>query len=258
MSEFFQTFLNLEVMAESSGLLLRGLVVTLEACLIVVPGGLFFGAALALCHTLAPASATRVLSWGVDLVRAFPPLVLLVLVVHGLPFLGVEPPPLLGVGIALTINTSTYYGEILRAGIASIEPTQWEAARSTGLGTAATLRYVVLPQGIRNVLPDLAGNTLEAVKLTSLASVVALPDLLRMARGRAGGPLQSVAADPRRDPVSRDPLAARAPGPAAGRPRGAAGVADQSGTGRRSAPRGNHDGIPSPGGGAWAMGGVLR
>jgi len=82
--------------------------------------------------------------------------------------------------------TSTYYGEILRAGILSIEPTQWEAARSTGLGTVATLRHVILPQGVRNVLPDLAGNTLEAVKLTSLASVVALPDLLRMARVAQG------------------------------------------------------------------------
>ena len=146
----------------------------------MVPGGLFFGAALALAQTLTRAFATRILSWGVDLVRAFPPLVLLV--VHGLLFLGIEPPPLLGVGIVLTINTSTCYGEILRAGIGSIEPTQWEAARSTGLEIAATLRYVVLPQGIRNVLPDLAGNTLEAVKLTSLTSVVALPDLPRMAR----------------------------------------------------------------------------
>ncbi|MCY4627710.1 MAG: ABC transporter permease subunit [Acidobacteria bacterium] len=186
MSEFFQTFLNLEVMAESAGLLARGLLVTIEACLIVIPGGLFFGAGLALAQTLAPRAVTGFLSWGVDLVRAFPPLVLLVLVVHGLPFLGIEPPPLLGVGIALTINTSTYYGEILRAGILSIEPTQWEAARSTGLGTAATLRHVILPQGVRNVLPDLAGNTLEAVKLTSLASVVALPDLLRMARVAQG------------------------------------------------------------------------
>lgn len=186
MSEFFQTFLNPEVMAESSGLLLRGLWVTVQACLIVVPGGLFFGAGLALAQTLAPAWGARSLSWGVDLIRAFPPLVLLVLIVHGLPFLGIEPPPLLGVGIALTINTSTYYGEILRAGILSIEPTQWEAARSTGLGTAATLRHVILPQGVRNVLPDLAGNTLEAVKLTSLASVVALPDLLRMARVAQG------------------------------------------------------------------------
>ena len=198
MSEFFQTFLNPGVMAESSGLLLRGLWVTVQACLIVVPGGLFFGVGLALAQTLAPAWGARSLSWGVDLIRAFPPLVLLVLIVHGLPFLGIEPPPLLGVGIALTINTSTYYGEILRAGILSIEPTQWEAARSTGLGTAATLRHVILPQGVRNVLPDLAGNTLEAVKLTSLASVVALPDLLRMARVAQGVHFKPVAADPRR------------------------------------------------------------
>ena len=186
MSEFFQTFLNPEVMAESAGLLMRGLLVTIQACLIVIPGGLFFGAGLALAQTLAPRGVTGLLCWAVDLVRAFPPLVLLVLVVHGLPFLGIEPPPLLGVGIALTMNTSTYYGEILRAGLRSVEATQWEAARSTGLGTAATLRHVVLPQGVRNVLPDLAGNTLEAVKLTSLASVVALPDLLRMARVAQG------------------------------------------------------------------------
>lgn len=186
MSEFLQTFLNLQVMAESAGLLLRGLWVTVQACLIVIPAGVLGGAGLALSQTLAPPLAARLLSWGVDLVRAFPPLVLLVLIVHGLPFLGVEPPPLLGVGIALTINTSTYYGEILRAGIVSIERTQWEAARSTGLGTTATLRYVILPQAVRNVLPDLAGNTLEAVKLTSLASVVALPDLLRMARVAQG------------------------------------------------------------------------
>ena len=88
MSEFFQTFLNLEVMAESAGLLARGLLVTVEACLIVIPGGLFFGVGLALAQTLAPRSVTGLLSWGVDLVRAFPPLVLLVLIVHGLPFLG--------------------------------------------------------------------------------------------------------------------------------------------------------------------------
>ena len=182
MPEFFETFLNARVMAESAGLLWRGLLVTVQACLIVIPGGLVFGAVLALVAALAPPRVARLLSWGVDLVRAFPPLVLLVLVVHGLPFLGIEPPPLLGVGIALTMNTSTYYGEILRAGVESIGSAQWEAARSTGLGAAGTLRFVVLPQAVRNVLPDLAGNTLEAAKLTALASVVALPDLLRMAR----------------------------------------------------------------------------
>ena len=84
--------------------------------------------------------------------RAFPPLVLLVLVVHGLPFLGIEPPPLLGVGIALTINTSTYYGEILRAH-RSIEPTQWEAARSTGLGPRRRSATSCFPRGSGTCFP---------------------------------------------------------------------------------------------------------
>lgn len=169
-------------MGESAGLLLRGLVVTLEVSLLVVPAGLLLGAGLAVIQAVAPPPLAWVLSWVVDVVRAFPPLVLLVLVVHGLPFLGIELPALVGVALALTVNTSAYYGEILRAGVASIGSGQWEAARATGLGTLAALRFVVVPQGVRNVLPDLVGNTLEAVKLTALASVVALPDLLRMAR----------------------------------------------------------------------------
>ena len=182
MNELFETFLNAGVMRESAGLLLRGLVVTIELGLLVVPGGLALGAGLAVAQTLAPSWLERALSWGVDLLRAFPPLVLLVLVVHGLPFAGIELPTLVGVAVALTLNTSSYYGEILRAGINGVGAGQWEAARSTGLGTLAVLRFVVLPQGVRKVLPDLVGNTLEAVKLTALASVVALPDLLRMAR----------------------------------------------------------------------------
>jgi polar amino acid transport system permease protein len=59
---------------------------------------------------------------------------------------------------------------------------QTEAARSTGLSRLQALGWVVLPQAVRNVLPDLVSNTLEVVKLTSIASVVALPELLFQAR----------------------------------------------------------------------------
>ncbi|MEQ9126584.1 MAG: ABC transporter permease subunit, partial [Alphaproteobacteria bacterium] len=65
-----------------------------------------------------------------------------------------------------------------RAGIESVGRGQSEAARSTGLTSAQTMRWVVLPQAARNVMPDLVSNTLEVAKLTSLASVVALPELL--------------------------------------------------------------------------------
>src|SRR5262249_48388322 len=80
--------------------------------------------------------------------------------------------------VAFFLNNSAYYGEIYRAGLESVGAGQREAARSTGLTAWQAMVYVVIPQAVRNVLPDLVSNTVEVVKLTSLASVVALPDML--------------------------------------------------------------------------------
>jgi polar amino acid transport system permease protein len=114
--------------------------------------------------------------------RSLPPLVLLVFVYAGLPFAGLEVSPWGAVAIGFFLNTGAYYGEILRAGIESVPAGQVEAARSTGLSRGQAMAWVVLPQAVRNVLPDLISNTLEVVKLTSIASVVALPELLFQAR----------------------------------------------------------------------------
>ena len=84
--------------------------------------------------------------------------------------------------VAFFLNSGAYYGEILRAGLNSVPPGQAEAARSTGLTAAQALIHVVLPQAVRNVLPDLLSNTLEVVKLTSLASVVGTHELLFQAK----------------------------------------------------------------------------
>ena len=70
----------------------------------------------------------------------------------------------------------------MRAGIDSVPAGQVEAGRSTGLSRLQAMTYIVLPQAVRNVLPDLMSNTLEVVKLTSLGSVVAVPELLFQAR----------------------------------------------------------------------------
>ena len=105
-------------------------------------------------------------------------MVLLIFVYSGLPFAGVQLDPFAAVCIAFLLNNSAYYGEIFRAGIESIGEGQRMAARSTGLNAWQSMRYVVLPQATRNVLPDLMSNTIEVVKLTSLASVVALQELL--------------------------------------------------------------------------------
>ena len=106
------------------------------------------------------------------------PLVLLILVYSGLPFAGVRLSPFAAVCIAFFLNTSAYYGEVLRAGIESIGFGQWEASRSTGMSGGDTFVFVVLPQALRNVLPDLVSNTVEVVKLTSIASVVSMTELL--------------------------------------------------------------------------------
>ncbi len=182
MESLLLNFFNLGILQQAWPYLLRGLGMTLLLCLVVIPLGVIGGLAVA----LAARAPRRWMRWAVvayvDFFRAFPPLVLLMFIAFGLPFLGLDLPPFVAVALAFLLNTSSYYGEIFRAGIESIPRGQIEAARSLGLSSRHAMRHVVLPQAVRNVLPDLIGNTLEVVKLTSIASVVALPELLYAAR----------------------------------------------------------------------------
>jgi polar amino acid transport system permease protein len=182
MDDFILAFLNLDIIREASPILWRGLWQTLLLAVMVVPLGLAGGIALALLST-AQARAVRILAAGwVDLFRAIPPLVLLVLLYAGLPFAGLDIGAWGAVAVGFFLNTGAYYGEVIRAGIDSVPRGQMEAARSTGLSRGQALAHVVLPQAVRNVMPDLISNTVEVVKLTSIASVVALPELLFQAR----------------------------------------------------------------------------
>ncbi|WP_377299428.1 amino acid ABC transporter permease [Rhizobium sp. SGZ-381] len=117
----------------------------------------------------------------VNVFRAMPPLVLIILTFSGLPFLGIRLPAIVCVIIALLLNNSAYFCEIFRAGLGSVSPGQMEAARSTGLATFAAMRYVVLPPAVRNVLPELASNTIEVMKSTSLAAIIGVGELLYVA-----------------------------------------------------------------------------
>lgn len=176
-----EQFFNIEIMIAAWPMLLNGLAMTALLCAIVIPLGLLagIGAALLTLHQ------SPVVRWPamafVDLFRALPPLVLLIFVFSGLPFAGIRLSPLQAVAIGFLLNNAAYYGEIYRAGILSIGAGQREAARSTGLSASQTMLFVVLPQAVRNVLPDLVSNTVEVVKLTSIASVVALAELLYQA-----------------------------------------------------------------------------
>lgn len=182
MTSFVDAFLNPAIAMRVWPLLLNGLWTTLLVTVAIIPAGLLLGLVVALAQS-TPSRGLRWLAIGyTDLFRAYPPLVLLIYVYYGLPFFGVNTDAFWSVVIALTLNTSSYYAEVFRAGIESIPRGQFQAARASGLSAGQTMAHVVLPQAIRNLLPDLMSNILEAIKLTSLASVVTLPELLRAAR----------------------------------------------------------------------------
>jgi polar amino acid transport system permease protein len=178
MEDFIRLFLNVEVMLRTWPLLKQGLWMTAQLCAVVIGLGLVGGLFLSF---LAMAKS-RWLRWPafavIDVLRAVPPLVLLIFIYSGLPFAGLDISPFAAVAVAFFLNNSAYYAEIYRAGIQSIPASQTEAARATGLTAPQAMAYVVLPQAVRNVLPDLLSNTVEVVKLTSLASVVSLAELL--------------------------------------------------------------------------------
>jgi polar amino acid transport system permease protein len=178
MDVLLDQFFNLEIMHKALPLLLNGLWMTLQLCCAVILLGLAGGLVVALGNM----STNRCIRWSsivyTDLFRALPPLVLLIFIYSGLPFAGINVSPFTAVVLAFLLNNSSYYAEVYRAGLLSVAKGQWEAAASTGLSRSQTLVSVVLPQAIRNVLPDLLSNTVEVVKLTSLASVISLSELL--------------------------------------------------------------------------------
>lgn len=181
MEAVLDQFFNLQVMAKSVPLVIKGLGITLLICVVVIPMGVLGGLFAAL-GVLSERRWLRNVSIAfIDLFRAIPPLVLLIFIYAGLPFAGLRLSPFAAVTIGFFLNNSAYFAEIFRAGLLSVPKGQTEAARSTGLNRAQTLFWVTLPQATRNVLPDLLSNVVEVVKLTSLASVVSLGEMLHAA-----------------------------------------------------------------------------
>ena len=176
-----QTFLNPEIIRAAWPIILAGLGNTVLLSLLVVPLGLLGGLILALLASVRnPLVRWPLMAW-VDFFRAFPPLVLLIFLYAGLPFVGLELGGFACVCIAFFLNNGAYYGEILRAGIESVPEGQTEAARSTGLGRFQTMFYVVLPQALRLTIAPLTNRTIAITKGTALGSVVALHEILGMA-----------------------------------------------------------------------------
>lgn len=174
-------FFNIEVLMRIWPALMRGIGLTLTLSLIALPLSMLVALALACLQDRCGPVMRAILVGYIDVMRALPPLVLLIFVFYGLPFLGLNFNSVTAAILALVLNSSSYTAEIFRAGIKSVPKGQREAAASSGLSWWQSMRRVVLPQAIRNVTPDLASNAIELVKLTSIVSAVAMQDLLRSA-----------------------------------------------------------------------------
>jgi polar amino acid transport system permease protein len=175
------TFFNWAVLREALPLLLQGLGVTVLLGTASIVLGFAGGLALVVVRLYGAAPLRFAARLYVDVFRSLPVLVLLVLVYYALPFVGLRLSSFAAATAALSLVSCAYTTEILRAGIEAIPPGQIEAAAALGLRFFDTLRDVILPQALRIVTPPLTGNCINVLKDTALASVVAMPELLKQA-----------------------------------------------------------------------------
>ena len=146
--------------------------------LISLPLGLL--AAISRLSKIKPLSlATEFYIW---LMRGTPLMLQLLFVYFALPMVGIRLQDSVAALLAFSLNYAAYFAEIFRAGINAVPRGQYEAATALGMNYTLTMRHVVLPQMIRVVLPPVANETINLVKDTSLIYILAMNDLLRVAR----------------------------------------------------------------------------
>lgn len=180
--DLIQKYFSIKVIIEILPFLLKGALLTI----IFSASSEFFGIIIGLVASVIRVSKTKVISWFiiayVDIFRGTPLLMQIIFTYYALPYVGINlPAPVAGI-VALSLNSGAYVSEIFRAGIESIEKGQLEAARSLGMSYIQTMRYVIIPQTIRRVLPPLTNELVALIKDSSLLSVIAIAELLRTSK----------------------------------------------------------------------------
>ena len=174
-------FFNMDVLRRAFPMLLRGLWYTLGLGITAIVLGSVLGTLICIMRLYAPRPLRMLAVLYIDLVRAIPVLVLLILIYYALPFAGITLSSFSAAATALTLVLAAFTAEVVRAGIEATPKGQFEAASALGLGFWLTMRKVILPQAIRIVIPPHTSNCVSVIKDTALASVVALSDLLKQA-----------------------------------------------------------------------------
>ncbi len=180
-TSFIDTFFNPQLISRYLPDIFAGMAVTVEIAVLVVVAGIALGLGLALVRSLRWRLVNVPIVVFVDVARALPPLVLVLIVYFGLPNVGILLPSYVVLWLVLSLLLAAFAEEIFWAGILSVRQGQWEAARSTGLTYAQALFYVVLPQAVRLTVPPLTNRTIAITKNTALGTVIGVPEILNQA-----------------------------------------------------------------------------
>lgn len=172
------TFFNWRIMAEYLPKIVEGFIITIQLALAVVVAGIACGFALAMIRSFRVKPVNFLIIAVVDVLRALPPLVIIIMFYFALPTIGIRMSAFVATWLALALVLAAFAEEIFWAGILAVPKGQWEAARSTGLSFLQTLRFVVMPQAVRITIPPLTNRTIAITKGTALGAVVAVGEIL--------------------------------------------------------------------------------
>ncbi len=155
-----------------------GLKYTIMLAFFTVIIGSIFGLLLSLMRLSKNRLLKFIGSSYVEFIRGTPLILQLYIIFYGLPFLGVVLPGFSAGIIALSMNSAAYISEIVRAGIQSVDKGQMEAARSIGMKKPMAMRYIIIPQAIKTILPALGNEFITVIKESSIVSVIGIHDLM--------------------------------------------------------------------------------
>ena len=172
-------FFNLEMIQKAWPTLVEGFWTTLLLAVCAAIMSTIIGLLLAIFRSFENPVLNFFIIAYVDFFRAMPIIVLMMLIYYALPFMGIRLSAILSGILALGLNSSAYVSEIFRAGFLSVKTGQIEAASALGLNPIQTMRYVILPQAFRVVIPPLVGNYVASAKDTALASSISIIELLK-------------------------------------------------------------------------------
>ena len=162
-----------------SGLLLKGVYVSVAFCVITIALGLVIGLFCGLALLSRRHLITVPLRGYVEIFRCTPLLVQIVWMYYALPMLlGINVHAYIAAGLALTCYVGSFYTEIFRGGVLSIEKGQWEAAKALGMRKGQVMRRIILPQAIKRMIPSFVNQSILQLKNTTLLSVIAVGDIL--------------------------------------------------------------------------------